>query len=47
MVGGTNYYIEGLLFDKGQDELVYDQAKSDEALVKAKSLMDQKFSELI
>ena len=36
VVGGTNYYIEGLLFDKAQHELIYDQVKSDEALIKAR-----------
>ena len=47
VVGGTNYYIEGLLFDKAQAELIYDQVKSDEALIKAWEIMDQKYSELI
>jgi tRNA dimethylallyltransferase len=49
VVGGTNYYIEGLLFEKQQteEEFNYDSEKFNEALNKARETLDQKYSELI
>lgn len=49
VVGGTNYYIEGLLFEKQQteEEFKYDSEKFNEALNKARETLDQKYSELI
>ena len=51
VVGGTNYYIEGLLFEKdqscGEEEFKYDPDQFNKALDQAKQSLDQKYSELI